>query len=288
MLDSSADLEITNYDRAPVAPTIISALPQEGVNAVGNSEDAVIALVESITKYEEEKEKEEYEREISEFLRQTPENLIQLHYNEYEILIPCKYRGDSRLKDVVDAAERLCEEGILRIAELDRQREEERELVKLGEELCEWHDSIEQEKAAAAWLSRQDLVVQERHSRGFLPMTSCEIKNALRDEFFAPLNERKRYERMKNGDVCTCEYDACTVKFETRATSHLTEEEYLTFKEFESFCIEKLARDNGLVFRITPRDHTGTSETCENEVARTGLLVEARWGGHTFSREYAL
>jgi hypothetical protein len=150
----------------------------------------------------------------------------------------------------------------------------------------------EQEAAAsrrkaqiAAWVAKHgNDNMKERLAVGLLPTE--EVKNLIRDQAYAPLDEFARYEKMKAEDVCDGvddyydnNYRYHDVKFGIKTSKSLSAKSFEHMKK-----IRTAIGDNA---EIEPRDHCGTCGECNNTVYRVGFMVRIKVGELEFSREYA-
>jgi hypothetical protein len=164
-------------------------------------------------------------------------------------------------------------------AERRRAEEERKEAIKAREK----EESAKRLAAQLdAWVAEHGTAdMKERHAEGLLARS--EIKDAMRDQTFAPLADFPRYRKMKKSEICDAEgyeYEEHDVSFEVETAESLSAEEYAALK-----AIREAAPDGAVV---EPRIHTATCDECDYTENRTGFMVRITIGELEFSREYGM
>lgn len=145
-------------------------------------------------------------------------------------------------------------------------REKEEEAERKEAQLTAWvrEDGTESQRA--------------RHAEGLL--AEDEIIDCIREQAFAPLSEWPRYEKIKRGDMCTCEEAwNCSINCETYDAASASDEEYNALVRMRS-----LVPSAG----VTLRTHECTTSQCGETIQRPALRVKIVVGTLTLSREYAV
>jgi hypothetical protein len=122
-----------------------------------------------------------------------------------------------------------------------------------------------------------------RHALGLLP--EKEILDALRNKAFEALDSCARFERLKDDDVCICEYDDGEphVEYESMQSEEATDYQFDKMSE-----IMALIPKTTDVYTAQMIDHIGECSRCGNKVVSKSVRIEVVIGELTFSREYAV
>lgn len=233
---------------------------------------------------EAKKAAEKAEAEVQEYLKKSPEDLIYHDWKQWKLKRSGYYGGvekDERMAHLLSEANRLI---ALRNEEDARQKAEEARLQREQEEREEREErerEVRIKAQVAAWVEQHGTRSQkDRHREGYLPLG--EVKDAMRNAAFTPLDDFPRYEKLHAVDVCECGYggeDHCKVTFAAEDSDELTETEYENVRAIRHRLPEA---------KVQPRIHVGTGSGCNNTVTRKSALVTVKVGEFDFSREYAI
>lgn len=154
-----------------------------------------------------------------------------------------------------------------RIAEKTKQEQQAREDKKArrAEQLRSW--------VATMGTDNQ----RGRMSENLLP--DDEIIDGIRDAAFLPLADFPRYQKLTSSDIpCTCEYESPDASYETKNAESATAGEFDLLQKMRALMPGAT---------VSLREHVGTCDRCEEEVARRSIRVVVTVGELTLSREYA-